>query len=131
MDIMKYIKIPFKDRGRDENGVDCFGLVQMIYQDEFKIQLPSYIETYANEKDKKAICHAINSEKKLSGWLETTTPKFGNLIILNLLGRPRHLGVMLDENTFIHCMKGKGTIIENTTDISWRNRINGYLKWKK
>lgn len=131
MDIMKYIKIPFKDRGRDENGVDCFGLVQMIYQDEFKIQLPSYIETYANEKDKKAICHAINSEKKLSGWLETTTPKFGNLIILNLLGRPLHLGVMLDENTFIHCMKGKGTIIENTTDISWRNRINGYLKWKK
>jgi len=131
MDIMKYIKIPFKDRGRDENGVDCFGLVQMIYQDEFKIQLPSYIEMYANEKDKKAICHAINSEKKLSGWLETTTPKFGNLIILNLLGRPLHLGVMLDENTFIHCMKGKGTIIENTTDISWRNRINGYLKWKK
>ena len=131
MDIMKYIKIPFKDRGRDENGVDCFGLVQMIYQDEFKIQLPSYIEMYANEKDKKAICHAINSEKKLSGWLETTTPKFGNLIILNLLGRPLHLGVMLDENTFIHCMKGKGTIIENTSDISWRNRINGYLKWKK
>lgn len=131
MDIMKYIKIPFKDRGRDENGVDCFGLVQMIYQDEFKIKLPSYIEMYANEKDKKAICHAINSEKKLSGWLETTTPKFGNLIILNLLGRPLHLGVMLDENTFIHCMKGKGTIIENTTDISWRNRINGYLKWKK
>ena len=131
MDVLKYLIIPFKDRGRDKGGVDCFGLVQLIYQEEFKIQLPSYIETYANEKDKKAICHAINSEKKLSGWLETTTPKFGNLIILNLLGRPLHLGVMLDENTFIHCMKGKGTIIENTTDISWRNRINGYLKWKK
>ena len=129
MDIIKYLSIPFKDRGRDENGVDCFGLVQMIYRDEFEIQLPSYIEMNENEKDKKAICHAINSEKKLSGWLETTNPKFGNLIILNLLGRPLHLGVMLDNSSFIHCMKGKGTIIENTTDISWRNRINGYLKW--
>ena len=130
MDIMKYLTIPFKDRGRDHSGVDCFGLVQMIYKQEFKIQLPSYIEAYENEKDREAICNEINKEKKLSGWVETDNPKHGNLIILNLLGRPLHLGVMLDHKSFIHCMKGKGTIIEKTTDIIWRNRINGYLKWQ-
>ena len=127
---MKYLTIPFKDRGRDHNGVDCFGLVQIIYKQEFKIQLPSYIEAYENEKDRESICNEINKEKKLSGWVETDNPNHGNLIILNLLGRPLHLGVMLDHNSFIHCMKGKGTIIEKTTDIIWRNRINGYLKWQ-
>ena len=131
MDIIDYLHIPFKDRGRTYDGVDCFGLVQLFYQKEFSIQLPSYIEAYENEKDRQAICNEINKERKLSGWCETHNPKYGNLIILNILGRPLHLGIMLDNKQFMHCMKNKGVLVENTDDISWANRINGYLKWIK
>jgi len=129
MDIIDYLHIPFKDRGRTYNGVDCFGLVQLFYKDQFNIKLPSYVEAYENEKDRQAICNEINKERKLSGWIETTNPQYGNLIILNILGRPLHLGIMLDNKQFMHCLKKKGVLIENTDDISWANRINGYLKW--
>lgn len=129
MDIIDYLHIPFKDRGRTYSGVDCFGLVQLFYQDQFNIKLPSYVEAYENEKDRQAICNEINKERKLSGWIETTNPQYGNLIILNILGRPLHLGIMLDSKQFMHCLKKKGVLIENTDDISWANRINGYLKW--
>ena len=129
MDIVKYLSIPFGDRGRSFESCDCFGLVQLFYKHEFNIELPSYVEAYENEKDRDAICNEINKERKLSGWTETHDPEYGNLIVLNILGRPLHLGIMLNNTDFIHCMKNKGVVVEKTTDISWANRINGFLSW--
>lgn len=128
MDIIKYLQIPFKDQGRDESGVDCFGLAHIFYKNEFNIELPSYIEYYKTTQDKKAIAHQIKNAN-LTGWQRSKKPEFGQLIILHILGMPLHLGIMLDDESFLHCLKGKGVCVENRTDITWVNRIGGYLKW--
>lgn len=129
MNIVDYLAIPYGDRGRSKKACDCFGLVHLFYKEEFGIKLPSYIELYKAD-DKQAICDAINNNRKLDGWVETEFPRYGDMVILNLLGRPLHTGVMLDEDSFIHCLKGKGVSIENVSDISWKNRINGFLRWQ-
>ena len=128
MDIIDYLKIPFKDRGRDDQGVDCYGLAHWFYKQEFGIDLPSYVEYYETDKDREAIAHQIN-HANLTGWMKSEQPEYGQLIILHIQGRPLHLGVMLDDKTFIHCMKNKGVSLENRDDITWTNRVGGFLKW--
>lgn len=43
IDFNKYIKIPWKHLGRDEHGIDCYGLARLMYKKEINVNLPDYI----------------------------------------------------------------------------------------
>ena len=44
--ITKYLGIPYKNMGRDLEGLDCWGLVLALYKDILKIDLPDTIDNY-------------------------------------------------------------------------------------
>lgn len=58
----RYAGIPYVDRGRSIDGVDCWGLVRLVYLVEAAIALPDHGEISA--RDLLAIAHAIEREKR-------------------------------------------------------------------
>lgn len=123
-----YIKTEFVEKGRSESGVDCWGLVGLIYKNELGIDLPDYLDVYESTNDRDALAATIDEESKK--WETVTEPQEYDVVILDMRGVPMHVGIVTKPNHMIHCAKGINTVHENFTTSKWKHKIVGYRRWK-
>ncbi len=45
--VLKAMAVPFKEKGRDYEGVDCYGIAYLGFKEVFNIQLPTYTDDYS------------------------------------------------------------------------------------
>lgn len=132
----RYLNIPFLPKGRTHMGVDCYGLVRLIYQEQLGIELPSYTEEYATIHDKVEIESAMRGEVG-TRWKEIplVAAKEFDGIIFRIAGYPTHFGLVLDSPRFIHAMRNEGQgeggrVTTNLfTSLLWRNRIVSAVRY--
>jgi len=122
----QYIGIPFKSRGRDRNGVDCWGLLRLIYREQLGIELPSYGEEYDSALDYRAVLTTI--ERHMHEWKPVTDARIWDAVLLRIRGLPIHLGTVIGEGRMIHVTRGISTCIEGYTSPLWRDRILGFFR---
>lgn len=125
MDYNKYIGLPYKDNGRDETGVDCWGLARLFYKQELNIDLPSYADLYTTSYD-PAVSQAINAHK--DNWELTTSAKPGDLCLFNIYGEPAHVGIYVGSRKFLHAREGRDSVIESLDSPQWFKRFQGFYK---
>lgn len=124
----KYLGIPFKEKGRDVDSVDCWGLVRLVYGQELGVEIPSYLECYKTTNDKEVLSAKIASEWKAQ-WEEPTTPKEFDVIVLKMAGFPMHVGIVTKPGFMLHCAKDINTVHESFTSMRWKNKVMGYGRW--
>lgn len=121
----KYIGIPYKDAGDDETGLDCWGLVRLVYKNEFDIDLPDFKEIRSSALDIRP--EQIEQEKE--NWIQTTVPEPGSIVLVRVKGLPIHTGVMIDNTRFLNILPGANCVIADTTNFKWRDRIIGFYNY--
>ncbi len=122
--IKKYLGIPYKNRGRDLSGLDCWGLVLMIYKD-ININLPD-LEKYDIKWSYKGKNYIM--ERYTNDWVRVDKPRLLDIILIkNSKGIVNHAGVMLDSSKFIHCPKA-GVVLGGANDKLWKDRIEGFFR---
>lgn len=126
MNFEKYIGIPYLEKGRDTYGADCWGLVRLIYKNEYNIDLPSFSTEYT-QSDTSRIQELISQYKE--GWEVQDYPKIGNIILFRVLGNEAHVGVVTSPTHFIHVRENQSTVIESLESPSWSRRIIGYYSY--
>jgi sulfur carrier protein ThiS len=122
----KYIGIPFLANGRSTDGLDCWGLVRLILGNEFSIELPSFSDNY-NIDDNTRITELVAQYKE--GWERKEVAEPGDCVLFNILGEPMHIGVMLDNNRFIHVREGSDTVVDSITSTKWDRRVEGIYRY--
>lgn len=128
MDYNKYIGLPYKDNGRDESGVDCWGLVRLFYKNELSIDLPSYTELYSGGTD-TAIPQAIISNK--DNWIERGEGVPGDVCLFNIFGEPAHVGIYIGGGSFLHVRENQDSVIESINSVKWSKRFVGFYKYSE
>ena len=128
MNYNKYIGLPYAANGRDEQGIDCWGLVRLFYKQEYNIDLPSYTEEYSGAYDERIL--SIMDEYK-PNWSQIDTPQVGSVIVFNILGEPFHVGVYIGEDKFIHARDGMDSVVESVNSPRWAKRIEGYYSYSQ
>lgn len=126
--ISKYLGVPYKHRGRDLKGLDCYGLIICIYKD-LGFKLWDIEEEYDENWSWKGKNHFI--ENYHQQWRRIEVPDVFDVVLFsNSKGIANHGGVVLSEGRFIHTCK-QGTIISRLSDPGWRKRIEGFYRLKE
>jgi cell wall-associated NlpC family hydrolase len=123
----KFKHTRFKERGRDYDGVDCYGVVYLIYRDLLGIALPSFADQYRSTEDAEDIAALIAGERQR--WVEVDQPQEFDLVLIRLKGMEMHVGVYHRDGWFVHCLTGAMVATERITSPVWRHRITGYFRY--
>jgi sulfur carrier protein ThiS len=122
----KYIGLRYKAKGRDFSGTDCYGLVRLFYKEELKIDLPAFDSEYeATEEQRIQELFAQYRE----GWDEVTTPLHGDVVLFRVLGKVRHIGVMITPESFLHVREGSDSVVEYLSNPKWNKRVAGFFRY--
>ncbi len=89
--------------GTDQNGIDCSAFVQAVCKKIFNIALPRTTKEQVREG-------VYISREKL---------KAGDLVFFKPPTYPRHVGIFLSGDEFVHASKSKGVIISKIDPYYW------------
>lgn len=102
----KWHHTPYKYGGVCLDGVDCSGLVELIYKDAFGIIIP------------RSTKKQIYIGKKI----DYAQIRPGDLVFFKTGYNKRHVGIYFGDNTFLHSSKKYGVIISSINNPYWRER---------
>jgi len=127
-----YITAPFLSRGRTLNGIDCWGLVRLIYANELGITLPSYGEISAN--DLRNVALNISAGKDGEEWIEVKAHERHefDICVMKFYGSSHigHVGVVTPNKSIIHVEAGIDVCIVPPDLWTMRERVACYRRHK-
>lgn len=123
-----YVGIPYAPKGRNRDGADCWGLVRLVYKDQFAIELPALNEDYeADEVLQIRDLIAIQRE----GWERVHQPKPGDVVLFRMFGHLGHVGVAAAPGTFLHARDGYSATVERLDAGQWKHRVEGFYRYRE
>ena len=122
-----YIGLPFSINGRTREGVDCWGLVLLVYSEVFDLH-PNDPGT-PNTTCPSKTAPIFNAYKKVE-WEGCEKPEPGNVILFRVLNHPSHVGIVLDGQLMLHITSESRSCITSYAGPQWSNRVIGYYKYK-
>lgn len=119
----RYVGVPFKDKGRDPSGWDCWGLLRYVGAEIGLGQFPSYAEAY--ESANGDVGMAIDAH--LGNWRRLARPRAGCALLFRRFGVAYHVGLAVSRSDMLHVTREMtgGTTIERFDTIVWGHLLDG------
>ncbi len=121
-----YVGIPWQWRGRDREGIDCYGLLVLVYREQRGITLPEY--PYSTHS---AAAATIAEEARR--WCRVSTPAPFDVAIVDAtrwgaagvaVHGPFHLALHAGGACALHTMEAPGVVLVPTS----RLRLQGWYR---
>lgn len=128
--VRDYVGLPFKDGGRDVRGVDCWGLVRLVYSVELKIELPTYGEVSAH--DLARVAEAVEGNYDVEPWVtieEKDTRPF-DVVVMRFYGQKRigHVGLVVGGGILLHTERKLDAALVPLNHMTIRHRVVGFRR---
>ena len=130
-----YVGCQFQERGRGDGGagVDCYGLVYVVYRDVRHVILPRYEDEYNTVADHQRIAEALSrgcfehADWRMIG-PEEVVQTF-DVKIFRIRGLPYHCGLVTEPGRMLHVMEGIDGSIERYNTPLWQRRDCGTYRF--
>ena len=129
MNFSKYIGLKYKLKGRESSGLDCYGLVYLIYKEEKGIVLPDFNSIqYCDTWYEKGEHHITDGIEKIWNIGKEIKKPYKPYDVMFFYSSPsktvvNHCGLFIEDNKFIH-------IYPHEKSYSEIARFSGYWESK-
>lgn len=112
----RFIGLPYLAGGRDRDGVDCWGLLRLVYREELGIHLP---ELPGLVEDHEQLISRENLALCTEGWARQDQPTEWAAVGMSRKERIHHVGVWTeaDGGRIIHCWHGKPVVADTPKSL--------------
>lgn len=126
----RFVGIPYLDKGRSIVGLDCWGLLHLVYREIRGIDLPSYAERYVTGSDRAAMARLIAGE--LDDWQEIPEGQEGTFdgVLMREGNFLRHIGIVTTSGMVLHVQPGETSRIERYRSGILANRVVGFYRYR-
>ena len=126
------IGVPFKNRGRDMDGFDCYGLVQEMYR-RYDISIPDYTADFDDlEKVNELITSKtaiVTNWRRIAPEEELPVPCLLAIRFGTPSGIVNHTGCYIGNGRFIHIRANIGVCVDRIDSPAWRHVIEGFFEY--
>lgn len=128
--VSQYIGIPYLDHGRDLHGLDCWGLVRLVYRDQLNIELPSYAEISAEDLLRASRAITAGAEGEIWRPVEQSATVPFDVAVMRYAGRRAtgHVGIVTPCNRILHCEQTTGTVLAARDHFTIRERLTCFRR---
>lgn len=126
--VTEYIGLPFKVKGRDAKGVDCYGLVRLVLSERYGKALPSFSDGYTDMEDRALLACLVDAHKPMINAERVVEPIPGDVVVIKYCGYPCHLGLYVGGGMMLHVEAGKNAALDRLDSYRMKNRIEGYYR---
>jgi cell wall-associated NlpC family hydrolase len=123
------VGIPYRDKGCDTSGCDCWGLLRLVLAELRGFALPSLHEHYAASFDRAAIAALAQAETS-AAWDEVAPGDERELDGVLMRGEPLHIGVVTSPGRTLHVERARTSVIESYRASPLRHRILGFYRFR-
>ncbi len=136
--VRRYIGIPYDERGRGPDKVDCYGLVRMVWENEFGLDLPEFGGEYGPgpdnvKEERQRVAQCFREYGYATGDWTPVAPgeeRCGDGVLLRLMGFPIHVGVVVAPGMMLHCERGFDSALDRYDGMRWQKRLVGFWRHK-
>lgn len=127
--VRDYIGLPFKPGGRNRDGLDCAGLVKLVYRERFGIELPSDHPSWNARTPTAEIVRIIAEEQRKYIEIRRGAEACPDIVLLRIEGAEMHFGIVVARGKMIHAEAGADSSMARYTSPEWRNRVVGFFRY--
>lgn len=124
-----YIGLQFKHKGRDFNGVDCYGLLSLMLKEEKNIDIPDY--EYTLNWSSEGCDHIKEKMGYFTNWKRIKEPsKPFDVLLFYASSNSKivnHMGIFIGDNKFIHINSLYRSRIDKLEGY-WENKLYAVLR---
>jgi cell wall-associated NlpC family hydrolase len=126
MDYAQYVGLPYRLGGRDRDGIDCWGLVRLVLQEQFNVEIPSL--AYEAEPRIEVFDQLSDETRETYKMLQVETPIVGDVALLRVGGHITHVGIIVAPGILLHTMDEVDSVVERIDTHRIARRIEGYYR---
>lgn len=124
----KYISIPFLEHGRDHAGVDCWGLVRLVFKEQFGVDVESYDDEYISTCENEKLADIVERERGMWWSVAPENVRCGDVVLLAIIGYPCHVGIAVGDGMMLNARSGVGVALESYERPYWSRRLRGFYR---